>query len=143
MCRGNDGSEFIPEYYSDLSGFPIKCLVRLTNKDNEPCDHHFSYVIDDELRNHLKIQYNECVKSQTAAVISGVIIVATFIIGALLICLYKIITMIKDNREFAQFKKNNENTTYYNQQSPIYKSPITKYEVPDSLLEKQMEMNKL
>lgn len=71
------------------------------------------------------------------------IVAATFLIGCLMIVLLKVHNVIQDKREFAKFDEERKNMTTYNYESPIYNSPIRKYDIPSAIKNEEMEMNSL
>lgn len=58
------------------------------------------------------------------------IILFTFLAGIAVLLLVKCNIMISDRREFARFDQERREQTMYRFESPIYKSPVTSYEVP-------------
>lgn len=131
------------EYYSDISDARIQCLLRVTTKDGIKCDHYFTYEIDlQQQTTMLKILNNRCSPVNFAGITMG-IVAATFLIGCLIILLVKTHNIIQDKREFAKFDEERKNMTTYNYESPIYNSPIRKYELPNSIKNEEVEMNSL
>lgn len=143
---GNTSTDVRPfhfEYFNDISDASIQCLLRVTTKDGSKCDHRFTYVIDPQQQTTmLKILDNRCTPVNFAG-ITMAIVAATFLIGCLMIVLLKVHNVIQDKREFAKFDEERKNMTTYNYESPIYNSPIRKYDIPSAIKNEEMEMNSL
>lgn len=90
----------------------------------------------------LKILDNRCTPVNFAG-ITLTIVAATFLIGCLIILLVKVHNIVQDKREFARFDEERKNMTTYNFESPIYNSPIRKYELPTSIKNEEAQMNSL
>lgn len=134
---------FLYEFYNDISDASIQCLLRITTKDDIKCDHRFTYEIDlTKQTTMLKILNNRCTPVNVAG-ITIFIVSATFLIGCLVILLVKIHNIIQDKREFAKFDEERRNMTKYNYESPIYNSPIRKYDIPNLIKNEELEMNSL
>lgn len=145
-CSGGNESLIKPfnfGYLNDISDASIQCLLRITTKDGIKCDHRFTYEIDPQQQTTmLKIQDFRCTPVNYAE-ITIAIVAGTFLLGCLVILFLKVHNIIQDKREFAKFDEERKNMTTYNYESPIYNSPIRKYEMPDSINTDEVDMNSL
>lgn len=64
------------------------------------------------------------------------IIIATFLLGLIIIMIIKVNMYLADKREFAKFEEERLQTEY-KYESPIYKSPVTIFRNPQSNRESQ------
>jgi protocadherin alpha len=60
----------------------------------------------------------------------GAVVISTFLLGMIILCVIKINIMIADKREYAKFEEERKQTEYMINESPLYKSPVTKFENP-------------
>lgn len=145
-CSGGNSSSIKPfnfGYFNDISDASIQCLLRTTTKDGIKCDHHFTYEIDPKLQTTmLKIHDYRCTPVNYAGITLSIVL-ATFLIGCLIILMIKVHNVIQDKREYAKFDEERKNNTTYVDESPLYKPPITTYELPSSLKNADTEMNSL
>lgn len=144
VCTGQNGREFDYDFTNDLDPEKIMCVVRMksdgksakgsSNKEStaedDICEHYFSYDVDDQGHSWLKIKQSTCTRISVAWM-SGLIILATLLFGLVMVIVVKVWFVYHDNRIMAEFEKQKHETTYA-VESPIYKSPITKYEVPEA-----------
>lgn len=128
ICRDSYNQEFIAEFFTDISDDEVKCIIRLPTGDDEQCDHQYTYRIDHIRQSQIKIVFNECKRIGTAFFALGLVI-TTILLGLVVVVVLKATWVIQDRREYAQFVKNREKENSFNM-SPIYKSPITTYKVP-------------
>lgn len=144
-CSGGNASSIKPfdfGYFSDISDASVQCLLRITTKDGIKCDHHFTYDIEPQQQTTvLKILDNHCTPVNVVG-ISVTIVAITFLIGCLIILLIKVHNVIQDEREYAKFHEEVK-LNMFNNVSPIYNSPIRKYELPSSLKNDEVERNSL
>jgi hypothetical protein len=99
---------------------------------NEQCMYKFIYDISKDHETFLTIEDTTCppVLMSTVGYLSLFgIILATLLLGLLGICCYVHYLRQQDKREFAEFERRVQETQY-EFDSPIYKSPITEYRVP-------------
>lgn len=145
-CSGGNASSIKPfnfGYFSDISNARIQCLLRTTTKEGIKCDHYFTYDVDPKQQSTLlKILDNRCEPVNYAG-ITLAIVLTTFLIGCLIILLVKVHNVIQDKREYAKFDEERKNNTTYVNESPLYKPPITTYQMPNSLKTTDLEMSSL
>lgn len=111
-----------------------RCLARVENEFGIECDHYFTYKMINHLENYLLIQINKCEPINYASVI-GFVMLATFILGLIIICIIWGCIRAKDAREYARFEA--DQARGYFMESPIYNDPIRKYVVPKEINRKQ------
>lgn len=131
-CSAKDGNEFVTQYFNDISDSPIQCMLRITAKDGQLCDHHFTYNIDENAVNRLTILDHKCTVVN-AGFAFGMIMLGTFLLGCLVIMVIKVKHTVEDKREFAKFEEEQKEMTKYEFESPIYNSPVRRYEMPRCL----------
>lgn len=106
-------------------------MVRITDTEGAQCDYHFAYVVNSESQSYLRILNGDCTKLNVAT-ITWMIVLVTFLIGLMFIGLVKVHNVVQDKREFAKFEKERLNQTQYEFQSPLYRSPVSQYEMPQN-----------
>lgn len=125
-----NGREFDYDFNANLDEERIRCVVRTKRVDSEElCEHYFTYEANEEGHSRLVIDKRACTPVNKALLGIGFFL-ATVLLGALLIGMVKSYIFFTDRRIMAEFHKH-ENMTKYEEMSPLYKSPITKYEVPE------------
>lgn len=103
------------------------------NDDNIKCDHYYAYYVDDNGKSSIEIRMQSCETMFSTTAIFWIIFVFTVIIGIIGVLIYRLITYVKDKREYVKFEKEIKERIQqesFEMQSPIYKSPITYYNVP-------------
>lgn len=132
-----NGREFDYEFNHQLDEQRIHCVVR-TKRINEQgkeedsgdvCEHYFTYEMDKEGHSHLVIDQNTCGTVSFALMGLGFFI-ATVLLGMVIAMVVKGYFVITDNRIMAEFNKHVEESKY-EMDSPLYKSPITMYTLPE------------
>ncbi|XP_037927484.1 integrin beta-nu [Teleopsis dalmanni] len=126
----NENERFTYAFITEEIDSDVRCLARIENQHGIKCDHFFTYQSLGQSENYLLIQANQCEPVNKVAFI-GFISVATFLLGFLIILLAWMCIKAKDAREYARFEENQRNSVLM--ESPIYKDPITRYEVPKVL----------
>jgi hypothetical protein len=96
------------------------------------CEYKFTYELDENRDTNLRIENKTCPPTNIAAISIIGVIIATFLIGLLVILLVKCNMYLADKREYAKFEKERLEHTQYLNQSPLYKSPISIYKNPNS-----------
>lgn len=113
------------------------CYLRIRYEDSV-CEYYYSYKIDKDTHVILAIQDQTCPPIDYATLGFLSVLIATVVIGVLSLSIWFIVVRIKDKREYAKFEKEQKEKTRFSVQlSPIYKSPITKYEVPEFTFQSQ------
>lgn len=111
------------------------CVMRLTQRDNSAvCEHRFGYRVVDASTtrvSHLQIARERCAEPMDAAVVGAGILVGTFLLGCAILMAVKMVTVLKDRREFARFEAELKGMRYEEFTSPLYRSPNRVYEVPE------------
>uniref|UniRef100_A0AAG5DE36 Integrin beta n=1 Tax=Anopheles atroparvus TaxID=41427 RepID=A0AAG5DE36_ANOAO len=115
--------KFIP-----MDQISSNCTLRFSKEENV-CDYKFSYELGENRQILLKVQDFECKSVNLLA--AGLSIATAVIVGGLLflICC-RVKLMYDDQKMFAKFEKERAQQTLYQEQSPLYKSPITEFQVP-------------
>lgn len=130
QCTDYDSKcrKYQAEFYDDISDSNIKCITRIKHKDST-CEYKFSYAID-QSETHLRIEDVVCPPVNVAQYSVIAIVIATFLIGLIFLGIYKIKITMADKREYARFEEERDKMTEYRYESPIYKSPVSKFENP-------------
>lgn len=63
----------------------------------------------------------------------------TVLIGLVFLVIFKVKFFIEDRRMFKQFEKEQQNETAYEMWSPLYKSPISTFEVPKEMADSELK----
>jgi Integrin beta cytoplasmic domain len=82
------------------------------------------------LQTDIGIEDTVCPPYNVAAISIIGIIIATFLLGLLVILVVKFNIYLADKREFAKFEEEREKHTQYKYESPLYKSPVTEFRNP-------------
>lgn len=128
VCRGADNREYIAEFFNDISDSNVQCIIRLPTEEDEQCEHTYTYRIDHIKQTQIRIVLNPCKPVNVAFFALGLILM-TVLLGLVVIIVLKTTWTIKDRREYAKFEEDRKKDYSYNM-SPIYKSPVTYYNVP-------------
>lgn len=133
-----NGREFDYQFRGQLDEERIRCVVRTRSVEKaggekegegEVCEHYFTYAMNEEGQSGLVIDERVC-KPVNFALMSGFIILATLLGGLLIFMVIKTYFWYTDRRIMAEFHKH-QHMTMYEETSPLYKSPWTRYEVPE------------
>ncbi|XP_053673915.1 integrin beta-nu [Anopheles nili] len=105
----------------------LNCTFRFSNDENT-CDYKYSYELAQNHQTVLKIQRFEC--KAINFLTAGISIAVSIILGGLVLLMsYRVKIMYDDRKMFAKFEQERQDTVYQ-MESPLYKSPITKFQVP-------------
>uniref|UniRef100_A0A1B0DC03 Integrin beta n=1 Tax=Phlebotomus papatasi TaxID=29031 RepID=A0A1B0DC03_PHLPP len=132
LCSSKDGHEYHYEFIQrqpDVS--EIRCVVNTKHKSdpNITCRHEFVYDNTMDGETFLKILHRNC-QPVNAGFISLMVFIATVIVGLFTALVIKCHNIVQDRREWAKFEEERQNTQYH-ELNRIYKTPITKFEVPE------------
>lgn len=94
------------------------------------CDYYFTYQSLGPAENYLLIQLTNCEPINLASVITFISL-TTFILGFFIILFIWFCIRIKDAREYARFEDEQNKSVLM--ESPLYKDPVRRYEVPKEL----------
>ncbi|XP_058062590.1 integrin beta-nu [Anopheles bellator] len=107
------------------------CTFRFSHEENV-CDYKYSYELIGNRLTLLKVQDIIC--KQVDLVTAGLTIAISIFVGGLMFLLcYQLKITYDDRRMFAKFEEEREQHTQYREQSPIYKSPISEFQVPPEM----------
>ncbi|XP_059617120.1 integrin beta-nu [Phlebotomus argentipes] len=131
LCSSQDGQEYYYEFIQRPPDNEIKCVVHTKEPSNPEitCRHEFIYENTIKGDTFLKILHRNC-KPVNTAFISLMLVIATIVIGLVLILAVKLHHHMQDKREWAKFEEEKKNTQYH-ELNQIYKTPITQFEVPE------------
>lgn len=104
--------------------------------DDTVCEYKFTYELEG-WDTSIRIADASCPPVNVAAYSIIGIIIATFLIGLLILMFIKFNMFLADKREFAKFEEERKQQTEYKFESPIYKSPVTTFRNPQSGRESQ------
>lgn len=107
----------------------IGCIARVRYDDDTPCEYKFTYNLNDDGESFLSIEDATCPPFNYAGFAIGSIVIATLIVGLVIIMFIKCSMYLSDKREYARFEESRQQTEY-RFESPIYKSPITEFKNP-------------
>ncbi|KAI4464729.1 integrin beta subunit [Holotrichia oblita] len=94
--------------------------------DASGCTVVFKYTYEDDERLDIQVQEERlCPKPLDICMIVAIIIVSILLGGIIMLIIWKVLTHIHDNKEFAKFIKNTENSKWSAQENPIYKQAST------------------
>lgn len=116
----------------------IQCIARIRYNDDTICEYKFSYELEPE--NHetnILIADTTCPPINVGAYSIIGVIVATFLVGFIILMVIKFNMFLADKREFAKFEEERKAQTEYNFDSPIYKSPVSTFRNPQNDRESQ------
>lgn len=105
------------------------CIVR-TVQDFTVCTIPYVYQFNKDNTVLLKTGQKVCRTPTHVAFVPGLIIGAIFILGLILLLIWKCWIAIQDKREYAKFEEERKRTVYALQQNPIYRPATTAYMVP-------------
>ena len=138
LCQDKQNVSFTFEYQNNLSDQPITCMVRIVDTEDNTCDQHFAYEVNEDQQSNLRIAFKKCSTIKVGTV-GAFIVIATFLIGCIFLAVLKVFTYIIDKREYAKFEEELKNRTTYQGSNPIYNSPKRYYEVPKILQQNDNE----
>ena len=118
--------------FSLFADAKIICIARIRYDDDTVCEYKFTYDLDEKLETMIRIEDTTCPPVNVAAYSIIAVIIATFLIGFLILMIIKFNMYLADKREFAKFEEEQKNQTLYKFESPIYKSPVTTFRNPQS-----------
>lgn len=130
-CSRN-GMLYKSEFYDNISDAKIICIARIRYDDDTVCEYKFTYDLDEKLETNIRIEDTTCPPVNVAAYSIIAVIIATFLIGFLILMIIKFNMYLADKREFAKFEEEQKNQTLYKFESPIYKSPVTTFRNPQN-----------
>lgn len=96
------------------------------------CEYKFTYDQDENDETNIRIEDQSCPGVNVAAFGIVGVILATFLIGLILLLIFKCNIYLADRREFAKFQEEQDKQTKYLNENPFYKSPITTFKNPNS-----------
>lgn len=105
--------------------------------DDTVCEYKFTYVVEEDAETNILIADASCPPVNVAAYSIIGVIIATFLLGFIILMVIKVNMYLADKREFAKFEEEQKAQTEYKFESPIYKSPITEFRNPQSDRESQ------
>lgn len=107
--------------------------------DDTVCEYKFTYELELEgaTETNIRIADASCPPVNVAALSIVGIIIATFVIGLVVLMVIKFNMFLADKREFAKFEEERKAQTEYKFESPIYKSPVTTFRNPQNDRESQ------
>jgi hypothetical protein len=141
VSRGEKGKVFLTlcflilRYRLDRADANIQCIARVRYDDETVCEYKFTYDQEGDETN-LSIADAKCPPVNVAAYSIIGIIIATFLLGFIILMVVKVNMYYADKREFAKFEEERLQTEY-KYESPIYKSPVTIFRNPQSNRESQ------
>lgn len=105
--------------------------------DDTVCEYKFTYVVEEDAETNILIADASCPPVNVAAYSIIGVIIATFLLGFIILMVIKVNMYLADKREFAKFEEEQKAQTEYKFESPIYRSPITEFRNPQSDRESQ------
>jgi integrin beta 1 len=107
------------------------------NNDDTVCEYKFTYDQEGNAETNLHIGSASCPPINVAAYSILGIVIATFLLGLIILMVIKVNISLADKREFAKFEEERKQQTEYKFESPIYKSPVTTFRNPQNDRESQ------
>ncbi|XP_055593573.1 integrin beta-nu [Uranotaenia lowii] len=123
--------------FFDMIDETLNCTVRITN-DDLTCDFKYTYGFLDDKQTILKILKQSCTQINVAASFAW-IAAATVVVGLTGVLLYRGCIGYKDNLAYKKFEEEQNKQTSYHMESPLYKSPISKFSVPKEMAESEFK----
>lgn len=114
-----------------LTDAKIVCISRVRYDDDTICEYKFTYDLDENQETNFRIENTKCPPTNVAAISIIGVIIATFFLGLLILCLCRLNMWLADRREYRAFEEERMKTTY-KYESPLYKSPVTHFKNPNS-----------
>jgi integrin beta 1 len=115
----------------------IQCIARVRYSDDTVCEYKFTYDQEGNSETNILIANASCPPVNVAAYSIVGIIIATFLLGLIILMVIKFNMFMTDKREFAKFEEERQQQTEYKFESPIYKSPVTTFRNPQNDRESQ------
>ena len=122
---------------NDPTDAEIQCIARVRYDDDTVCEYKFTYELDGDYGTNINIADAACPPVNVAAYSIIGVIIATFLLGFIILMVIKVNMILADKREFAKFEEERLGATEYQFESPIYKSPISKFRNPQKEQEHQ------
>lgn len=110
----------------------IQCISRVRYDEDTVCEYKFTYQLEADSETNIRIADATCPPVNVAAFSIIGIIVATFLLGFIILMVIKFNMFLAEKREFAKFEEERLAQTEYKFESPIYKSPISQFRNPQS-----------
>lgn len=126
-----EGFENTHEFVGYLEEPEIKCITRLKWRD-DICDYEFTYNLqftEDHKFAKLLIQDQACPPPNYAMIGFWATLITTLIVGFLGLLIWRVITIIKDRRDYARFEEALEERQFQ-ELNPIYKHAHRHYNNP-------------
>lgn len=121
-----------PLYLSFLTDANIICIARVRYDEDTVCEYKFTYDLDENGETNIRIEDTSCPPTNVAAISIIAVIIATFLIGFLILLICKCQMYFADKREFAKFEEERKKYLQAANENPLYKSPITTFRNPHS-----------
>lgn len=99
--------------------------------DDTVCEYKFTYELDENQETNIRIENAPCPPTNVAFFSIIGVIIATFLIGLLILILCRLQMWLSDKREYQAFLAEKEKTEY-KYESPLYKSPVSHFVNPNS-----------
>lgn len=115
----------------------IQCIARVRYDDDTVCEYKFTYDQEGNGETKISIASASCPPVNVAAYSIFGIIIATFLLGLIILMVIKVNMFLADKREFAKFEEERQQQTEYKFESPLYKSPVTTFRNPQNDRESQ------
>lgn len=108
--------------------------------DDTVCEYKFTYELEERTETNIRIADATCPPVNVAAYGIVGIIIATFLLGLIILMFIKVNIFLAEKREFAKFEEERQAQTEYKFESPIYKSPVTTFRNPQSDSQRNSEI---
>lgn len=109
-----------------------QCVFRY-KIDERVCDYNYSYESIGKHQTLIKIRDVKCEEVKSAAIYVSIIVLIVFATGMIIVLGYRLKTWREDKAIFAKFEKERAHETEYRELSPIYRSPISSFQVPPEM----------
>lgn len=96
------------------------------------CEYKFTYEQDEDERTNIRIEDTKCPPTNVAAFSIIGVIIATVLLGLLILFIIKCNIYLADKREFAKFEEERKKYLQAANENPLYKSPISTFRNPNS-----------
>ncbi|XP_055541726.1 integrin beta-nu [Wyeomyia smithii] len=123
------------EFFETLDD-TLNCTARITHK-NITCDYKYTYEFQNQYT-LLKILDRDCEPINITASLTYIFI-ATIVIGLAIVCAIRFKFWIQDRRLYQEFEKEQKERTSYQMQSPLYRSPISSFTVPEEMADSELK----
>ncbi|XP_055636899.1 integrin beta-nu [Toxorhynchites rutilus septentrionalis] len=132
-CKSKLGL-YSAEFFETLED-TLNCTARITHNELT-CDFKYTYSFNDQ-RTLLKILDQDCSRINVMATAFGIALL-TVVLGLLVMVIIRMKMYLEDRRMYQQFEKEQQNETSYQMQSPLYKSPISNFTVPEEMADSEL-----